>query len=884
MKRNHGKSKKGIRFRLQTKFLIGIFLLETVLMSAIFFVVEFQMHESILDEFLKRGLSVTRNLAAINKDFVITYNYVKIEQNLERVVEENSLLYGVVEFFDGEVAGYQGRLDMKPVVVNSPLHEKTQELDEILIQYGQFDGEQFCDIAAPIFLKEESWGTVRAGFSLTDMQAAVVRTRQALLGLGVIGLIFGYLASVFLARRITRPIGNLVASVRAISSGEYQDPIRVNTQDEIGYLGNHFEAMRETIQQQFQLLADTNLQLSASNEYLQHEIAERRKIEDELRESEARLANAQRIAKLGFWEWNRERNRLHWSIEVREIFGTSVEESNGTYKDFLEFVHPEDRQLVEQAIHQVVEHGARSSIEHRIIRPDGSERIVQQEIEASFDEIGGEDRIVGTVQDVTERKQAEQRIRYLAFYDHVTGLPNRTFLKDHLNHTLIQAAQTEQTTAVMFLDLDHFKRINDTLGHSTGDRLLQEVANRLSHCIREYDYLTREQLHYTDEPEAWNGINTVARLGGDEFVIVLSRLRYAEDASVVAHRINQALSQPFSLEGNDVYITTSIGISIFPVDGSDAESLLKHADAAMYHAKSRGRNRHQFYAASMNAHILERLSLEASLRTSLEAGHFILHYQPRADIRTGQIIGMEALVRWLHPTRGLVPPSEFIPIAEETGLIVPLGKWVLNTACAQTKAWQSAGRPPLRVSVNLSAVQFNQRGLRKTVVRALEATGLEPKYLELELTESLIMENLEASIKQLNELSAIGVQLSIDDFGTGYSSLSYLKRFPIDSLKIDQSFIRDITSDPDDAAIVTATIALGHILRLKVVAEGVEREAQLELLRSQNCDEIQGNLLSRPLAPEAFAEYVLGGTGVSPLLTTADSARTEAPPATAAQP
>jgi EAL domain-containing protein (putative c-di-GMP-specific phosphodiesterase class I) len=281
----------------------------------------------------------------------------------------------------------------------------------------------------------------------------------------------------------------------------------------------------------------------------------------------------------------------------------------------------------------------------------------------------------------------------------------------------------------------------------------------------------------------------------------------------------------------------------------------------------------------MNAQVLERLSLEASLRTSLEAEHFILHYQPRADIRTGQIIGMEALVRWLHPDRGLVSPGEFIPIAEETGLIVPLGEWVLNTACAQTKAWQNAGQPPLRVSVNLSAVQFNQQGLKNTVVKALETAGLDPKYLELELTESLIMENIEASIKQLNELSAIGVQLSIDDFGTGYSSLSYLKRFPIDSLKIDQSFIRDITNDSDDAAIVTATIALGHILRLKVVAEGVEKKAQLDLLRSQNCDEIQGNLLSHPLPPEAFADYVLGGTGGLHLSTTTGSVRTQTPPA-----
>ncbi len=856
MKADGHDATKEISIRLQTKFLVGILLLISVLMLAIILVVEQQMRDSILDEFLKRGLSVTRNLAATNRDFITTYNYVKIEQNLEHVIQENDLLYAVVVFFDGDIIGAQKKKEITQKVLAGELHERTYGINDILIQYDDFGDEKFCDIAAPIFVKDEHWATIRTGFPLNNMNNAVVRIREVLVGLGFIGLVFGCLASVFLARRITRPVNILVGSIRAISHGEYQQPIKVTTHDEIGYLGHQFAAMKDTIQEQFQLLADANLELSNSNMSLQYEITERRKVEQELRESEARLANAQRIAQVGFWEWDRSKNHLHWSTEIQDIFGIEVQRSNGTYRDLLEFVPTEDRVMVERAINQALEGERRASIEHRIFRSNGSECIVQQEIEASFDEMGKGIRILGTVQDITERKQTEQRIRYLAFYDNVTDLPNRTFLKEHLNHTLARARRDQRISAILFLDLDRFKRINDTLGHSTGDALLQEVARRLSSCVRECDYVAVQNSISTGKEGENDGEHTVARLGGDEFVIVLERLHHAIDAAVVARRVNDALAKPICLGSNEVYVTTSIGISIFPQDGRDAETLLKHADAAMYHAKARGRNRYKFFATSMNADVLKRLSLEANLRNSLENGDFLLHYQPKISIQSGQIIGMEALIRWVHPERGLVPPGEFIPIAEETGLIVHLGKWVLSTACSQAKAWQDAGLPAMRVSVNLSAVQFNQRDLHPMIMQTLNESGLAPHYLELELTESLIMENLDNSIKQLSELSDIGVHLSIDDFGTGYSSLSYLKRFPINSLKIDQCFVRDISENSDDAAIVKATIALGHILRLTVIAEGVEHESQLELLRVQGCDEIQGNLLSKPLTCEDFEAFI----------------------------
>jgi PAS domain S-box-containing protein len=836
------KAKKFIKFRLQAKLLIGILLLETALMFAITLLVGHEMRESILDEFRKRGLSVTGNLAAINKDFVTTYNYVKIEQNLERVVEENGLLYATVVFFDGDIGGYKGREEIRDIALNGYLHERTRDISETLIQYSEFNGEEFCDIAVPITLGEENWATVRAGFSLDDMQDDIVRTRQLLLVLGFAGLICGYLASVFLARRITRPINDLVENVNAISNGEYRQPIKVRTQDEIGYLSDQFADMTETITKQFQ----------------------------ELRESEARLANAQRIAQLGFWEWDQQDNTLHLSEKVHEIFGIPHQKSASTYEGFLEFIHPEDKTLFQQAVQQAIEDSKRSSIEHRILRADGLERVVQQEIEANLDGSNKSISVVGTVQDVSERKQAEQRIRYLAFYDNVTGLPNRTYLKDHLNFVLTQARLNNQFSAVLFLDLDRFKLINDTLGHSAGDELLKEVAERLSHCIRYYDCVSRDHASESHKFNNWHAIqHTVARLGGDEFVIVLSQLRQKEDAATVAQRVNQALRKSFNLLGNDIYITTSIGISLFPEDGNDVETLLKYADKAMYHAKAEGRNRFKYYTSSMNKNDLERLSLESSLRNSLKnslkSGHFVLHYHPIANTQTGLIVGVEALLRWLHPEKGLLGPGQFIPIAEETGEIVRLGKWVLYTACKQAKSWQTEGLPPIRISVNLSPLQFNHRDLKKTVMQALQETDLDPQYLELELTESTIVgHNIETSIKQLLELRELGVRLSIDDFGTGQSSLSQLKRIPIDSLKIDRSFIRNIPTDSDDAAIVNLTIALGHVLRLTVIAEGVEHEGQLLYLRGLNCDEVQGHLLSTPLAANEIIDFLKENRNILP--------------------
>ncbi len=444
-----------------------------------------------------------------------------------------------------------------------------------------------------------------------------------------------------------------------------------------------------------------------------------------------------------------------------------------------------------------------------------------------------------------------EQVRALAYYDSLTGLLNRPSYKDRLAHALADAKRERGRVAAFFLDLDNFGRINDTLGHELGDQLLRQVAERLRSCCAQAA-AERDAGPSAPAPE-------VARLGGDEFTVLLPMLRDVEEAAGLARRILSAFAPAIQLGTHEVFVTTSIGIALYPVDGEDVEMLLAHADTAMYEAKKQGGNGYQVFARTMNASALQRLTLEGDLRRALEREELVLHYQPIVHAATGSIVGAEALVRWEHPTLGLLLPLEFVPIAEENGLIVPLGEWVLRTACAQNRAWQEAGLPSVRVAVNLSSRQIRQGTLTTTVRDALAAAGLEPRWLGLELTESVLMERQHEAVTALHRLRAMGVQLSIDDFGTGYSSLSYLKHFPVDTLKIDRAFVRDLMTVPDDAAITAAIIAMAHALELKVVAEGVETHEHLAFLRGQGCDEIQGHLVGRAVPAERFAEWLSRG-------------------------
>ncbi|MBI3777277.1 MAG: EAL domain-containing protein [Gammaproteobacteria bacterium] len=439
---------------------------------------------------------------------------------------------------------------------------------------------------------------------------------------------------------------------------------------------------------------------------------------------------------------------------------------------------------------------------------------------------------VAIVQDITERRQSQLELHRLAHHDALTGLPNRVLLQIRLNQTVRDAELIERLVAVMFLDLDYFKTINDTLGHEIGDQLLQAVAGRLQASVRRGD--------------------TISRLGGDEFAVVLANVAHVDDVTFIAKKIIGQFASPFSIGGHELFISVSIGITLYPLDEGDATGLLRDADIAMYRAKELGRNRFQFYTSELNIRSIRRLELEMGLRQAIEREEFALYYQPLVDMKTGRIRGMEALLRWQHPKFGLIQPLEFIPLAEETGLIIPIGEWVLKTACAQTKTWHENGFPGLQVAVNLSSKQLRDKNLINVVKQAFGAAGLAARYLDLELTESVLMQDMELAATILKELKAVGVSFSLDDFGTGYSSLSYLKRFPVDYLKIDRSFVHDITADSFGAGLVQAIIAMAKVLNIKVIAEGVETRAQMELLSSYGCDVVQGYYFSTPLVVETF--------------------------------
>lgn len=455
---------------------------------------------------------------------------------------------------------------------------------------------------------------------------------------------------------------------------------------------------------------------------------------------------------------------------------------------------------------------------------------------------------LGMTEDLTERVENEKKIRFLAHYDELTELPNRTLLKKLLNKAVLYAQRHRTTMALLFIDLDYFKRINDSLGYDSGDQLLQDVADRLLKAIRKSDCVARlaeeEMTH------------VLSRLGGDEFILLLQNISNILDAGKVSRRILKDVAKPFVIGGREVFITASIGISSFPSDGKDADELLKNADVAMYQAKEKGRNCYQFYSKAMNATALELLTLEQKLHKAMEQQEFVLYYQPKLDALDQRIIGLEALVRWQNAEIGFISPTQFIPLAEESGLIIPIGEWILHAVCLQNKAWQDAGFKNMKVAVNLSARQFDQPDLIQTITRALDNARLDPKCLELEITESTIMKNPEDASTILGKLKSMGVEISIDDFGTGHSSLGYLRRLPVSYLKIDRSFVMNITTNPNDASIVTAIIALAHTLNLKVVAEGVETQEQLLFLREHGCDEMQGFLFSRPLPAEDISKLL----------------------------
>lgn len=687
------------------------------------------------------------------------------------------------------------------------------------------------------------------------------------------------------------------------------------------------------------------------------DVTERRAAEQELKERKASLTKAQQIARIGSWDWNILSGALSWSDEIYRIFGLSPQAFGATYEAFLSYIHPDDRQNVIDAVNATLNEGRLYSIEHRVVQPNGDIRFVHEQGEIYYDETGKPVQMIGTVHDITNRKQAEsqtlklsqaleqtadsivitnrdgvieyvnpaftaitgyskeeaigntprllksgkhdeifyrniwqtllagdnyrnviinrrkdgstyydentitplkneqgevtnfistgkditammqtqERLYHLAHHDALTSLPNRILFMDRLSHALTRCARENSKLSVLFLDLDQFKKINDTLGHNLGDKLLNLMAQRLIGAVRSED--------------------TFARLGGDEFAILLEDTKGTYAIRQVADKIIQAMNKPFQLGKHELFCTTSIGIGIYPEDGDNAESLLKNADTAMYKAKDNGRNNYSFYSAEMHTRAFERLNLETNLRYALERNEFTLFYQPLYDA-DNKIEAFEALLRWNHPQLGLVYPADFIPLLEETGMIIDVGEWVLRNACEQAQRWHHSSLGKVRVAVNLSSRQFGETGLTGRVWKILQQSRLSPEYLEIEIVESTLMENAQHTLNTLWSLRDMGVKLALDDFGTGYSSLSYLKKFPIDTIKIDRSFINDVPDDKDDITLVKTITNLAKNLKLKCVAEGVENEEQLKFLKQCGCDLMQGYYFSKPIPEQSATELL----------------------------
>jgi diguanylate cyclase (GGDEF)-like protein/PAS domain S-box-containing protein len=603
-------------------------------------------------------------------------------------------------------------------------------------------------------------------------------------------------------------------------------------------------SQRQAVQYETTLLADEKIRTIVINLYPVQEsnhriseivgacqdITERKQTEEMLRQAEDRYRSFFENAVEGIFITTVEGHYLSANPMLARIYGYDSPEALITSVQDIQnqlYVNPSRRQ---EFIQLIQEHKAIWEFESQIYRQDGSIIWISENARAVLDAQGHLIGFEGTVEDITARKQDQATIEFMAYYDMLTELPNRELFNNRLTHAIAHAQRCHELLAVLFLDLDRFKTINDTLGHSVGDRLLQGVAERLKACVRCDD--------------------TIARWGGDEFTLLLTQIGTAEQAAKLAQRILDVFHAPIEFDGRSLHVTCSLGIALYPHDGADAHTLLKNADTALYRVKEQGRNNYQLYTPAMNAEAVERLVLENRLRYALESGEFVLYYQPQIQVSTGRIRAMEALLRWNHPDWGLVPPASFIPIAEESGLITAIGEWALHAACAQNKAWQEAGLPAVRVAVNLSARQFQQANLVDRIAQILEETGLDPCFLELEITEGVVMSNVDQAITVLHQLRAMGIQLSMDDFGIGYSSMNYLRKFPLHALKIDRSFVLELTTNRNDAAIVKAMLALGHSLNLRVIAEGVETVAHQHLLQSMGCDEMQGYCFARPVPPD----------------------------------
>lgn len=636
----------------------------------------------------------------------------------------------------------------------------------------------------------------------------------------------------YLQRPISRPVIALVSTAQAVSkANDYSIRAELRSDDEFGLLGSTFNRMLEQIQKRDHQLLQHRQELEQT---VAARTAELVVTNAQLKRAEEKYRSIFEDAVIGIFQSTPDGRPISINRALAQIHGyDSPEQFIAEVRTVPEELFVDPRRVRE--LSRVLNAGeVARDVELEVYRRDRTKKWILANIRAVRDADGNVTLLEGTIEDITERKQAQEQVQYLAYYDALTGLANRALLQDRVFNALAAAQRRGEKVALLFLDLDRFKIINDSLGHSFGDLLLQQVGERL---------------------KAWSrGQDTVARIGGDEFVIALTGVRDIPDVAVASERLMDAMTPEFIIQSRKIHVSCSIGVSLYPDHGADSETLIKHADAAMYVAKENGRNGYRFFSEDMNAQVVERMTIEHGLRVALERQELFLMYQPQSDTNTGEIVGVEALLRWKHPELGMVPPDRFIRVAENSGLIIPIGEWVMRTACSTAKSWQEIGLRPLPVAVNVSAIQFRQEGFLDTVRRILNETQLAPEYLELELTESVLLSNVSQMQAQLQLLKEMGVKLSIDDFGTGYSSLAYLKQFPVGKLKIDRSFVKNIPGNTDDSAIAAAIVSMAKSLNLKVIAEGVENQDQLAFLQSRGCDEVQGFYLCKPISATQVIE------------------------------
>jgi diguanylate cyclase (GGDEF)-like protein/PAS domain S-box-containing protein len=708
-------------------------------------------------------------------------------------------------------------LGRAPTALSSELASLIGFKGETFVDRMMLDGESRWVAARRLNLKGGVSWMVIASHDAPVIETPLRSQLLQVLGMGLAIALGLVLVSLRMARRFGKPLAELEQRVASI--GQPPDLAAAN-------VVQASQGFRET-----QLLGKA---LDRMATLVLNDLTQRRSMEMHLRQ-ERDYADAVLNSLPGvFYHYDADMRLLRWNKNLERTSGYTADELAGT--DPMLFIAEEEKELVASRISEVFEKGE-SSVEASYTLRDGR-RIPYFFTGVRF-EHNGSAGFVGVGTDITERKQAEERIRYLALYDELTGLPNRNLIRDRIAQAIDQAQRGKRLFALLYLDLDRFKVVNDGYGHAFGNAVLKAASEQILRSVEERD--------------------TVARLSGDEFLILLSDLGEPADAEAVARKIIDSFHAPIVVEESDIHLSVSIGLSIYPQDGEAADVLIDNADMAMYRAKERGRNTYQFFTREMGQETQRRVDLEIKLRNAVAAGQLQLVYQPKVNLRNGQISGCEALLRWHHPELGLISPAHFIPIAEDSGLIVPIGDWVLRTACSQARAWIDAGLPSICVAVNISVRQFLQQDVVSWVERTLHETGLPPEYLELELTESLIAQDIESVTETINQLKNIGVKLSIDDFGTGYSSLSYLKRFRVDTLKIDQSFVRNMLTEAEDSTIVLAVIALAHSLNFKVIAEGVETEQHCRLLKLNQCDEIQGYYFSSPVTAAEFEAMLRNG-------------------------